>query len=128
MQKNSNRMNRIDEELRREISNIISYELKDPNLTGMISVTKVSTTPDLRFAKVYVSMINAKSNKGNLARLKKCSGFIRSEVARKINLRTTPELIFVFDESLEYGSRIDSILESITKDLKKNEENKEDEN
>ena len=128
MQKNSNRMNRIDEELRREISNIISYELKDPNLTGMISVTKVSTTPDLRFARVYVSMINAKSNKGNLARLKKCAGFIRSEVARKINLRTTPELIFLFDESLEYGSRIDSILESITKDLKKNEENKEDEN
>lgn len=127
MQKNSNRMNRIDEELKKEISNIISYELKDPNLTGMISVTKVDTTPDLRFARVYVSMINAKSNKGNLARLKKCSGFIRSEVARKVNLRTTPELIFIFDESLEYGSRIDSILENITKDMKKNEE-KDDEN
>ncbi len=126
MQKNSNRMNRIDEELKKEISNIISYELKDPNLTGMISVTKVDTTPDLRFARVYVSMINAKSNKGNLARLKKCSGFIRSEVARRVNLRITPELIFIFDESLEYGSRIDSILENITKDLKKNK-NKNDE-
>lgn len=127
MQKNSNRMNRIDEELKKEISNIISYELKDPNLTGMISVTKVDTTPDLRFARVYVSMINAKSNKGNLARLKKCSGFIRSEVARRVNLRITPELIFIFDESLEYGSRIDSILENITKDLKKNKnENDED--
>ena len=128
MQKNSNRMNRIDEELKKEITNIISYELRDPHLTGLISVTKVSTTPDLRFAKVYVSMINAKSNKGNLAILKRCSGFIRSKVAQKVNLRTTPELIFVFDESLEYGSRIDAILENITKDLKeKSEGNKNEE-
>ncbi len=129
MQKNSNRMNRIDEELKKEITNIISYELKDPHLTGMISITKVSTTPDLRFAKVYVSMINAKSNKGNLAILKRCSGFIRSKVAQKVNLRTTPELIFIFDESLEYGSRIDSIIETITKELKESsEKEKKDEN
>ena len=126
MQKNSNRMNRIDEEIKKEISNIISYELKDPHITGMISVTKVITTPDLRFSRVYVSMINAKSNKGNLARLKKCSGFIRSAIAKKINLRTTPELIFIFDESIEYGSRIDSIIENLSKEWKdKKEENKD---
>lgn len=64
-------------------------------------------------------MINAKSNKGNLARLKKCSGFIRSMVAKDVNLRITPELVFIFDESIEYGSRIDAIIENITKDLKK---------
>ena len=64
-------------------------------------------------------MINAKSNKGNLSRLKKCSGFIRSMVAKDVNLRITPELVFIFDESLEYGSRIDAIIENITKDLKK---------
>lgn len=120
MQKNSNRMNRINEELKKEISNVISYELRDSQITGMISVTKVDTTPDLRFARVYVSMINAKSNKGNLARLKKCSGFIRSQIAKKVNLRITPELVFLFDESLEYGSRIDAILESLTQELKKN--------
>jgi len=114
-----NRMDKINEELKREISIVISQELKDSQITGLISVTKVDTTPDLRFARVYVSMINAKSNKGNLARLKKCSGFIRSMIAKKVNLRITPELVFIFDESIEYGSRIDSLIEEITKDLKK---------
>lgn len=63
-------------------------------------------------------MINAKSNKGNLARLKKCSGFIRSMIAKRVNLRVTPELVFLFDESIEYGSRIDAIIDKITKDMK----------
>ena len=119
MPSNSNRMNKIDEELRREISSIISLELKNPHLTGLISVTKVKTTPDLRFAKVYVTMINEKSKKENLAILKQSSGYIRSGIAKKVNLRTTPELIFQFDESLEYGAKIDEILKDITKDLKK---------
>ncbi len=117
---NNNRMNKIDEELKKEISSIISTELKNPHLTGLISVTKVKTTPDLRFAKVYVSMINEKSKKENLAILKQSSGYIRTCIAKKINLRNTPELIFEFDESLEYGSRIDEILKDITKNIKKN--------
>lgn len=112
-------MNKVNEELKKEISYVISQEIKDPHLTGLISVTKVDTTPDLRFARVYVSMINSKSNKGNLAILKKCSGYIRSMIAKRVNLRITPELVFLFDESIEYGSRIDSILEKITKDMKK---------
>lgn len=122
MPANSNRMNKINEELRREISNIISLELKDPHLTGLISVTKVNTTPDFRYARVYVSMIGTKNNKQCLAILKKSSGHIRSILARKINLRITPELVFEFDESLEYGSKIDKILKDITKDLKNNSE------
>ena len=122
MQKNSNRMNRINEELKKEVSNIINYDLKNPHLEGgLISVTKVITTPDLRFARVYVSMINVKSKKEALAILKKSAGFIRTEVARKVNLRTTPEFIFLFDESIEYGSRIDSIIKDITKDMKQDE-------
>lgn len=119
MPTNSNRMNKIDEQLRKEISSIISLELKNPRLTGLISVTKVKTTPDLRFAKVYVSMINEKNKKENLSILKQSSGYIRSGIAKKINLRTTPELIFEFDESLEYGAKIDEILKDITNDLKK---------
>ena len=119
MPSNSNRMNKIDEELRKEISSIISLELKNPRLTGLISVTKVKTTPDLRYAKVYVTMINEKSKKENLTILKQSSGYIRSGIAKKVNLRTTPELIFEFDESLEYGAKIDEILKDITKDLKK---------
>ncbi len=117
----NNRMNKIDEELKKEISTIISLELKNPHLTGLISVSKVKTTPDLRFAKVYVTMINEKSKKENLAILKKSSGFIRSAIAKKINLRYTPELIFEFDESIEYGTRIDEILKNITKDIKSND-------
>ena len=119
MPSNSNRMNKIDEELKKEIGLIISIELKNPHLTGLISVTKVKTTPDFRFARVYVSMINEKSKKENLSILKQSSGYIRSAIAKRINLRTTPELVFEFDESLEYGSRIDEILKDITKDMKK---------
>ena len=117
----NSRMNKIDEELKKEISNIISTELKNPHLTGLISVTRVKTTPDLRFAKVFVSMINEKSKKENLSILKKSSGYIRSAIAKKVNLRYTPELVFEFDESLEYGSRIDEILKDIIKDMKKGE-------
>ena len=114
----NSRMNKIDEELRKEISSIISTELKNPHLTGLISVTKVKTTPDLRFAKVFISMINEKSKKETLSILKQSSGYIRSSIAKRINLRNTPELVFEFDESLEYGSRIDEILKDITKDIK----------
>ena len=117
----NSRMNKIDEELRKEILIIISTYLKNPHITGLISVTKVKTTPDLRFAKVYISMINEKSKKENLSILKQSSGYIRSAIAKKINMRYTPELIFEFYESIEYGSRIDEILKDITKDLKKGE-------
>ncbi len=98
----SNRMNRVDEELKKAISQIISQELHDPKLTGLISVTSVKTTPDLRYARVFVSMIGCKSQKENLAILKKSSGYIRSLVAKEVNLRITPELVFEFDESIEY--------------------------
>lgn len=124
--KNSNRMGRIDEEMKKEISHIITYDLKDPDITGLISVTKVKVSGDLSQAKVYVSMINAKNNKKVLAALKKSSGFVRTEVARKINLRQTPEIIFVFDDSIEYGARIDSILKDVMKDIKPDNTNSDD--
>ena len=113
MPKNNNRLNRIDEELRKEISHIISFELKNPDATGLISVTKVKTTPDLKYAKVYVSIFNSKNIKDTMEGLKKASGFIRTELAKRINLRNTPELIFEIDDSMEYGAKIDSILKEI---------------
>ena len=116
--KNQNRMSRVDEELKKEISNIITYDLKDPNITGLISVTKVKVSGDLKYAKVYVSMLNAKDNKQVLAALKKSAGFVRTEIAKRINLRTTPEIIFIFDDSIEYGSKIDTILKEVIKDIK----------
>ena len=120
MQKNTNRMNRIDEELKREISNIINYELNNTNITGMVSVTKVKVTPDLRFARVYISMLNS-SKKKTLEALKKSAGYIRTQLANKINLRITPEIIFEYDESIEYGAKIDSILSDIMKNVEHKE-------
>ncbi len=117
---NSNRMARVDEELKRELSNIINYEVKNSNVTGMISVTKVKTSPDLKYARVSVSIINSKNVKQTLAGLKAASGFIRSRIAEKMNLRVTPELVFELDESLVYGEKIDRILEQVMKELDQN--------
>ena len=113
MPENQARLGRIEEEYKKELSQIIGYELKNPNVTGLISVTKVKVTNDLKYAKIFVSILNSKNVKETLAGLKKSSGFIRSELARRVNLRNTPELIFELDDSLEYGARIDSILRDI---------------
>ena len=121
--KNNNRIGRIDEEYKKVLSQIIGYELKNPNVTGLISVTKVKVTPDLKYAKVYVSIMNSKNIKETMERLKKSSGFIRTELAKKVNLRNTPELTFEIDDSIEYGAKIDSILKEIMPE--KNEENKD---
>ena len=104
--KENPRLGRIDEEYRKEISQIIGYELKNPNITGMISVTKVKVTNDLKFAKVYVSILNSKNIKDTLAGLKKSSGYIRSELAKRINLRNTPELIFELDDSIDMEQKL----------------------
>ena len=117
---NSNRMARVDEELKRELSNIINYEVKNSNVTGMISVTKVKTSPDFKYARVSVSIINSKNVKQTLAGLKTASGFIRSRIAEKMNLRVTPELVFELDESLVYGEKIDRILEQVMKEIDQN--------
>lgn len=114
--KNNNRLNRIDEELKKEISTIINYELKNPKITGLISVTKTKITPDFKYAKVYVSILNSKNIKETFANLKKSAGFIRTEIAKRINLRVTPELVFVLDDSMEYGAKIDQILKEIMPD------------
>jgi len=113
-----NRLNRINEELKREISNIINYEVTNSNVTGMVSVTSVKISPDLRYAKVFLSILNSRNTKQTLAALKSSSGFIRSRIAAKINLRVTPELVFELDDSMQYGEKIDNILKDIMKDIK----------
>ena len=114
--KQTNRMSKVDEQIKRALSVIISQDLKNPNITGLISVTKVKTSPDLKSAKVYVSILNSKSKKNTMQGLKNASGFIRSELARRIVLRYTPELIFEIDDSMEYGAKIDNILKEIIKE------------
>ena len=123
MSKNETRLGRVNEELRKEISNIITFELKDPNITGLISVTKVKITPDLKYAKVYVSILNAKSNEKTLQGLKDSSGFIRTQIAKTINLRITPQLVFEIDDSIEYGMKIDSIIKELNINEKKSNQN-----
>ena len=111
--KTSNRMDRVNETLKKEISLVIDQDLKNPNITGIISVTKVKTSPDLRTAKVYISLLNCKSKKNTIEGLKNASGYIRTEIAKRVNLRYTPELVFEIDESMEYGSKIENILKEI---------------
>ena len=117
--KNSNRMDKINEELKKELSIIIDTDLKNPHITGMISVTKVKTSPDLRYARVYISLLNCKNVKETLDGLKSASGFMRTELAKRVNLRYTPELRFEIDDSMEYGARIENILKNI---IPKNDE------
>ena len=114
--KPTNRMQKVDEEFKREISKIIDLDLKNPNITGLISVTKVKTSPDLKTAKVFISILGSKSKKNTLEGIKNASGFIRTELAKRVNLRYTPELKFEEDETLEYGARIDNILKELKKD------------
>ena len=113
MPKNEARLSRVNEELKKELSNIISYELKNPNVTGMISVTKVKITPDIKYAKVYVSILNSKNTNKTMEGLKESAGFMRSKLAKTINLRITPELVFELDDSLDYGEKIDKILKEL---------------
>ena len=108
-----NRLNQIDEELRKEISNIISYKIKNPKITGLISVTKVDTTPDLSYARVFISILNGKNDQETIETLKSSAGFIRSEVASRVQLRYTPQLLFELDSSMEYGQHINKILRDI---------------
>ncbi len=113
MPKNEARLNRINEELKKELSQVLNYELKNPSVTGMLSVTRVKITPDFKYAKVYVSILNSRNIENTMEGLKESSGFIRSRLAKTVNLRITPELVFEIDDSIEKGARIDSILKEL---------------
>jgi ribosome-binding factor A len=105
---------RINEEIRRELSNIIQNEIKDPRLTAMVSITQVDVTKDLRYAKVYVSLFGKDDEKVNtLSALKSSAGFMRKEIGHRVNLRYTPELIIEIDNSIERGMHMDSLFQTI---------------
>ena len=105
----SNRIGRINEEIQRELASLIPG-VKDPRVTGMNSVTAVETTPDLRFAKVYVSMLDKSSAANVVKGLKSAAGYLRRELGRTLNLRYTPELQFVEDDSIDKGAHILELL------------------
>ena len=107
---------RISEEMKREISAIIQGELKDPRLSRLISVTNVNVTMDLRYAKVFVSIMgNDEEKKNALDGLKSAAGFIRREVGHRIQLRYTPEIQFELDNSIEHGAYISKLINDAVK-------------
>ena len=109
----SNRISRINEELQRELSDLIRA-LKDPRVQqSMISVTKVEATGDLRYAKVYISVLDKDKARETLKGLKSAGGFLWREIAARLQLRYTPELVFVEDDSIAYGARMFDLLKSL---------------
>ncbi|MGN1317392.1 MAG: 30S ribosome-binding factor RbfA [Lachnospirales bacterium] len=114
MKKNSNRMVRINDEIKKEISEILRADMKDPRLGVITSVIKVDTTNDLKYCKVYISVLGDDEKKKEVMdAVTKASGFIRSLIANRINLRVTPEFKFILDDSLEYSFKIDKIIKDI---------------
>ena len=101
----SNRIGRINEEIQRELASLIP-NVKDPRVSGLISVTAVDTTPDLRYAKIYISVLDNSDCAQVLKGLKSASGYLRRELGHALQLRYTPELTFVRDDSIDQGAHI----------------------
>jgi ribosome-binding factor A len=114
--KSNNRLVRINEEFQKEITQIIRTELKDPRVATMTTVMNVEVTPDLKYAKIFISVLgDAKQKAEAIEGLKNASGFIRKELAHRINLRNTPQLSFVLDESVEYAIKMSKLIEEVNK-------------
>lgn len=112
--KTSNRMIRINDEIKKELSEILRADLKDPRIGVITSVIKVETTNDLKYCKVYISVLGDEEKKNEvMSVIKGANGFIRSLIARRINLRITPEFRFILDDTLDYRFKIDKILKDI---------------
>lgn len=120
MRKNSIKNTRINAEVQRELSEIIRTEIKDPRVKDvMISVTSVEVTTDLKYCKAYVSILGDEEQaKEAITGLKSAVGFIRRELAARVNLRNTPEITWISDQSIEYGVHMSRLIDEVTKDLK----------
>lgn len=107
------RASRVAEQMKKELGEIIGQKIKDPRV-GFVTVTDVAVTGDLQQAKIYISVLGNDEQKQNtLMGLAKAKGFIRSEIGKRIRLRKTPEIAFEFDESIDYGNRIETLLHEI---------------
>ena len=109
----SNRIGRINEEIQKELASLIR-NLKDPRVQDtMISITHVETTPDLRWAKVYVSFLQEEKAADAMKGLKSAGGYLRRELGRALNLRYTPELNWALDDSITYGAKMLALINSL---------------
>lgn len=114
MRKNSIKNTRINGEVQRELSNIIRSEIKDPRIHPMTSVVAVEVSPDLKTCKAYISVLgDEQAQKDTIKGLKNAEGFIRSKLAKNINLRNTPEITFVPDQSIEYGVNMSRLIDEV---------------
>ena len=119
MRKNSVKNTRINGEVLKELSNIIRSEIKDPRINPMTSVVAVEVAPDLKTCKAYISVLgDAYEQEQTITGLQSAEGYIRRELARTLNLRNTPEIRFVLDQSIEYGVNMSKKIDEVTKDLK----------
>lgn len=117
MKRTSIKNTRINGEVQKELSRIINYEIKDPRIHAMTSVTQVVVTPDLKECKAYISVLgDEQAQEDTLAGLKSAAGFIRRELARSINLRNTPEITFYIDQSIEYAINMSKKIDDVMKE------------
>ena len=129
MRKNSIKNTRINGEVQRELSNIIRGEIKDPRINPLTSVVAVEVAPDLKTCKAYISVLgDEESQAKTLAGLKSAEGFIRRKLAKTVNLRNTPEIRFVLDQSIEYGVKMSKMIDEVTKDIRDDNEEETDTN
>ncbi len=118
MRKNSVKNNRINVQVQRELGRIISREIKDPRINPLTSVVDVVVTPDLKYCKAYISVLgDQKSVEDTLEGLNSAMGYIRRELAHSINLRNTPEITFIMDQSIEYGVTMSKKIDDAVKDI-----------
>jgi len=119
MRKNSIKNPRINLEVKRELSEILRLEIKDPRIHPMTTVVDVSVTPDLKYCKAFISILgDEEAGKATIEGLKSAEGYIRRELARRVNLRNTPEIKFILDQSIEYGVNMSRLIDEVTKDIK----------
>ena len=115
MRKNSVKNTRINGEVLKELSNIIRSEIKDPRINPMTSVVAVAVAPDLKTCKAYISVLgDEKSQKDTITGLKSAEGYIRRQLAKTVNLRNTPEIRFILDQSIEYGINMSKLIDEVT--------------
>ncbi|MCI8335147.1 MAG: 30S ribosome-binding factor RbfA [Lachnospiraceae bacterium] len=127
MRKNSIKNTRINGEVRRELSNIIRGEIKDPRIGPMTSVVEVEVAPDLKSAKAYISVLgDEKAQQDTLEGLRSAEGYIRRALAKSINLRNTPEIRFVLDQSIEYGVNMSKLIDDVNKSSKEDKDDEDD--
>ena len=116
MRKNSIKNTRINGEVQRELANIIRGGIKDPRISPLTSVVAVEVAPDLKTCKAYISVLgDSEAQKATLEGLKSAEGYIRRELAHTVNLRNTPEIRFILDQSIEYGVTMTKLIDDVVK-------------